>query len=203
MFTGIIEATGTLKSIKREGTNIHFEIESLISNELKVDQSVSHNGVCLTTTQIDDGSHWVTAIDETLTRSNLGDLIIGDTVNLERCMLLNDRLDGHIVQGHVDQTSELLEIIDENGSWRFRFRLDTNNQKYVVQKGSICLNGISLTIADLRETDYSVAIIPYTYENTNFNALRVGQKVNVEFDIVGKYILRNLGVEAALKSMSK
>ena len=203
MFTGIIEATGTLKSIKREGTNIHFEIESLISNELKVDQSVSHNGVCLTTTQIDDGSHWVTAIDETLTRSNLGDLIIGDTVNLERCMLLNDRLDGHIVQGHVDQTSELLEIIDENGSWRFRFRLDTNNQKYVVQKGSICLNGISLTIADLRETDYSVAIIPYTYENTNFNALRVGQKVNVEFDIVGKYILRNLGVEAALKSISK
>jgi riboflavin synthase len=203
MFTGIIEATGTLKSIKREGTNIHFQIESLISNELKVDQSVSHNGVCLTTTQIDEGSHWVTAIDETLTRSNLGDLIIGDMVNLERCMLLNDRLDGHIVQGHIDQTSELLEIIDENGSWRFRFRLDANNQKYVVQKGSICLNGISLTIADLRETDYSVAIIPYTYENTNFNALRVGQKVNVEFDIVGKYILRNLGVEAALKSMHK
>lgn len=201
MFTGIVEATGTLKSIKREGTNIHFEVESIISNELKVDQSVSHNGVCLTTTHIDSGSHWVTAIDETLTRSNLGNLEIGDLVNLERCMMLNDRLDGHIVQGHVDQTSELLEITDENGSWRFRFQLDENNQKYVVPKGSICLNGISLTIAELRESDYSVAIIPYTYDNTNFNALKVGQKVNVEFDIVGKYILRNLGVEAALKSM--
>jgi riboflavin synthase len=201
MFTGIIESLGTLVSTKKEESNIHFEISSNISNQLKVDQSVSHNGVCLTTTKIGEGTHWVTAIDETLTRSNLGALKVGDLINLERCMLLNDRLDGHIVQGHVDQTTELLEVIDEHGSWRFRFHLDPDNQKYLVEKGSICLNGVSLTIADLSKNDFSVAIIPYTYENTNFKSIEVGQKANVEFDIVGKYILRNLYVESTLKSM--
>lgn len=199
MFTGIIECTGKVVSVTRDKKNIHFGISSQISNELKVDQSVSHNGVCLTVTKTHQGNHWVTAIDETLSRSNLGVLKIGDEINLERCMAMNGRLDGHIVQGHVDRTTEVLDVLDEDGSWRYFFQLEPGDMKYFVQKGSVSINGVSLTVAGLERDRFSVAIIPYTYEHTNFKRLKPGQKVNIEFDIVGKYILRNLEVEGMLQ----
>lgn len=200
MFTGIIESTGQIRTIQRDRNNIHFEIASPISGELKTDQSIAHNGVCLTVTRTGEGSHWVTAIDETLTRSNLGDLKVGDEVNLERCMAINGRLDGHIVQGHVDRTTEVIRVIDEDGSWRYFFRLYPEDQKYVVEKGSISVNGVSLTVADLNSDEFSVAIIPYTNTHTNFKHLAVGSRVNIEFDIVGKYILRNLRVDEVVKA---
>jgi len=191
MFTGIIECLGTLKSKTKEGTNIHFEFHSPITNELQVDQSVAHNGVCLTVVKIDDtkGTYTVTAIDETLTRTNTGQLEINDIVNLERCTKIGSRLDGHIVQGHVDQTAECIKIEDNDGSWNFHFKYkDTEN--VTVEKGSITINGVSLTVVNSSKNGFSVSIIPYTHENTSFKTIKIGSQVNIEFDIVGKYVQR-------------
>ena len=193
MFTGIIEGLGEVKSIETEGTNKHFEIESSISNELKVDQSVSHNGVCLTVTKVDGSRHWVTAIKETLEKSNIGQFRPGDRFNLERCMVNNGRFDGHIVQGHVDQTGKVVNIEEEDGSWLFHFEYDPSLDNVTVEKGSITINGTSLTCFNSKENSFSVAIIPYTYEHTNFHALKIGDTVNLEFDIVGKYVKRLMG----------
>lgn len=197
MFTGIIEEIGTLISIQKEGTNQIFEIESPISNELKIDQSVAHNGVCLTVTKVEKNRHFVTAIDETLQKTDLGTWTEGSKLNLERCMPANGRFDGHIVQGHVDQTAICTKIIDENGSWRFYFEYEDKGN-FTVQKGSICTNGVSLTVVDsesnsttneeTKKGSFSVAIIPYTYQHTNFHELKVGDTINLEFDIVGKYM---------------
>jgi len=187
MFTGIIEAVGNLTETRRDGTNMHLKISSGISNELKVDQSVSHNGICLTVTKIENGSHWVTAIDETLKRSNLGTLNEGDIINLERCMVMNGRLDGHMVQGHVDTTATVTSVKDEDGSWLFRFKLKDASEP-MVEKGSVSINGISLTCFDISDDSFSVGIIPYTFEHTNFQNLTEGSIVNIEFDIIGKYI---------------
>ena len=186
MFTGIVETVGKVEEISTEGTNVHFAISSDISPDLHIDQSVSHNGVCLTVTKIEDGKHWVTAIDETMKKSSLGELEKASKINLERCMKADGRFDGHIVQGHVDTTAKVKEIKDEDGSWLFTFELQEPG--LVVEKGSICINGTSLTCFDVKENFFSVAIIPYTFEHTNFNQLVVGSTVNIEFDIIGKYI---------------
>lgn len=193
MFTGIIEATGVITELHAEGTNVTFSIESPISHELKIDQSVSHNGVCLTVIALGDGVHQVTAIDETLKKSNLGSLQIGSLVNLERCMQANGRFDGHIVQGHVDQTAVCTQVQDENGSWLFDFEYDTSAGNVTVEKGSICINGVSLTVFNSEASSFRVAIIPYTYTHTTFSQLKAGDSVNLEFDIVGKYVKRLLG----------
>lgn len=190
MFTGIIEALGKVINIRKEGSNIHFTIESPISHELKIDQSVAHNGVCLTVVNVSDGSHTVTAIDETLQKSNLGNLKINDLVNLERCMQLNGRLDGHIVQGHVDQTAKCIELKEMNGSWEYTFTYEPLLGNVTVEKGSVTVNGISLTVVNSKESSFSVAIIPYTYEHTNLQQVKVGNFVNLEFDIIGKYVAR-------------
>jgi riboflavin synthase len=187
MFTGIVEATGKVLSLKEDGGNIHFSISAPFNSELKVDQSISHNGVCLTVTEIHESYYKVTAITETLRRTNLGQLKTGDGVNLERCMKLGDRLDGHIVQGHVDTTAGCVNIMEENGSWIFRFTYDPK-AGLTVSKGSICVNGVSLTVVDSLPGEFSVAIIPYTFEHTNFSSVKKGHTVNLEFDIVGKYI---------------
>ncbi len=192
MFTGIIETQGVLKRIESEGTNKHFLFDSLISSALKVDQSISHNGVCLTVTKIDGDSYWVTAIDETLKKSNLGSLKQNDIVNLERCMIANGRFDGHVVQGHVDQTGVVKKITEMDGSWIFDFGYDPSIGNVTVEKGSICINGVSLTCFNSHNNGFSVAIIPYTFEHTNFHQLKVGQLVNLEFDIIGKYVKRLL-----------
>jgi riboflavin synthase len=192
MFTGIIEALGKVKVIKSEGTNKHFVFESPISSELKIDQSISHNGVCLTVTQVEGNQHWVTAIDETLKKSNLLSLKENNVVNLERCMVANSRFDGHIVQGHVDQTGVVKLITEMNGSWIFDFEYDPFLGNVTVEKGSICINGVSLTCFNSHNNGFSVAIIPYTFEHTNFHQLKVGQFVNLEFDIIGKYVKRLL-----------
>lgn len=188
MFTGIIEATGLVISKEAEGTNITFTLRSSIANELKVDQSLSHNGVCLTVIRQDGESYSVTAIDETLKKSNLGLLNPGDSVNLERCMAANGRFDGHIVQGHVDQTGVCAAVKEENGSWIYDFEYDPQAGNLTVEKGSICINGVSLTCFNSGEGKFTVAIIPYTFENTNFKFLKPGDTVNLEFDIIGKYI---------------
>ena len=193
MFTGIVEDTGKVIAIREEGTNKHFHFESKISHELKIDQSVSHNGVCLTVTELTEGGHWVTAIEETLIKSNIGDLAEGDLVNLERCMPANGRFDGHIVQGHVDQTGSCKSIAERDGSWYIDFEFDANKGNITVEKGSVCINGVSLTCFNTKENGFTVAIIPYTYENTGFKQLRAGDQVNLEFDILGKYIQRILG----------
>ena len=193
MFTGIIEAAGTVQHITSEGKNKHFGIESPFGNQLKVDQSVSHNGVCLTVTKIEGSMHWVTAIDETLQKSNLGSLKHGDPINLERCMVANGRFDGHIVQGHVDQMGIVKSIQDVGGSWLFDFEYDPSAGNVTVEKGSICVNGVSLTCFNSTANSFRVAIIPYTYLNTSFSILKVGDSVNLEFDIVGKYIKKLLG----------
>lgn len=193
MFTGIIETVGEISEIRTDGTNRHFKVTGKISPELKIDQSVSHNGVCLTVTRVENASHWVTAIDETLNKSNLGQLKVGDKLNLERCMLNNGRFDGHIVQGHVDQTGIVKSILDENGSWLFNFEYDPSSGNITVEKGSIAVNGISLTCFNSTDTGFSVAIIPYTFEHTNFHQLQVGDTVNLEFDIIGKYVKKLLG----------
>jgi len=193
MFTGIIETVGEVVSIKQEGTNRHFKIASSISNELKVDQSVSHDGVCLTVVWVGDGFHWVVAIQETLDRSNLGSLQEGDKINLERCMVANGRFDGHIVQGHVDQTGKVKSILDQNGSWLFTFAYNPAPGNITVEKGSISVNGVSLTCFNSNDGEFSVAIIPYTFENTGFGNLKVGDTVNLEFDIIGKYVKKLLG----------
>lgn len=186
MFTGIIESVGKVKEINAVGSNLDFCFESTISNELKVDQSVSHNGVCLTVTKVEEGAHWVTAIDETLKKSNLGNLTVGSKVNVERCMKADGRFDGHIVQGHVDTVANVIEIEDQSGSWLFTFEL--KEEGMIVEKGSVCINGTSLTCFNVNEKRFSVAIIPYTFEYTNFHQLKLGDIVNIEFDILGKYI---------------
>jgi riboflavin synthase len=190
MFTGIIETTGRVSNLKREQDNLQIIIESNLSNELKIDQSVSHNGVCLTVVALAEGTHTVTAVSETLNKSNLGKLKEGDLVNLERCMQMNGRLDGHIVQGHVDQTGICTGLIDMNGSWEYTFSYDAASGNITVEKGSICVNGISLTVINSKENYFSVAIIPYTYEHTNMQNLKIGDTVNLEFDIIGKYVAR-------------
>ena len=187
MFTGIIESISTVVSLKNDGSNLNISCKSEITNELKIDQSLSHNGVCLTVVKIEDDMYTVTAIKETLEKSNLGELKIGDKVNLERSMKLGDRLDGHIVQGHVDQKAKCTNIIEENGSWLFSFKYKTSDN-ITVEKGSVCVNGVSLTVVNSGDNNFSVAIIPYTYNHTNFNTFEVGTVVNIEFDIVGKYI---------------
>jgi riboflavin synthase len=193
MFTGIIESLGRIESIHYEGNNIVFSVNSSISQELKIDQSVSHDGVCLTVVEIKDDSHTVVAINETLDKTNLKSWKEGAIVNLERAMLAGARLDGHMVQGHVDCIAKCVSIEDQKGSWLFTFQLyDLSNQNLLVQKGSVCINGVSLTLVDPEDGRFSVAIIPYTYENTNFNNLKVDDLVNIEFDIIGKYIQRQL-----------
>jgi riboflavin synthase len=190
MFTGIIETLGKVVAIEQTQTNTHFTIESAIGNELKVDQSVSHNGVCLTVTKVEGSKHWVTAIDETLKKTSLGHLQEGASVNLERCMVANGRFDGHIVQGHVDQIAICKNVQDVDGSWLFDFEYDAAEGNVTVEKGSICINGVSLTCFNSTANSFRVAIIPYTYEHTTFNHLQPGAAVNLEFDIVGKYVKR-------------
>ncbi|MBT7896759.1 MAG: riboflavin synthase [Flavobacteriales bacterium] len=187
MFTGIIENTANLINIKEKDNNLDFYFKSNLINELKIDQSVSHNGVCLTVVDISDDLYIVTAIKETLNKSNLGDLAIGDSVNIERSMLLNGRLDGHIVQGHVDQTGVCKSIMDQKGSYLMTFQYNLS-KNITVEKGSICINGISLTVVNSKDSSFSVAVIPYTWENTNLKDVKVGGRVNLEFDILGKYI---------------
>ena len=194
MFTGIIEAQGRVERIEREGTNVHFTISSTVSDELKIDQSIAHDGVCLTVVAMTPGQHTVTAIEETLLRTRLGEWQEGTTVNLERAMKSNARLDGHMVQGHVDKTGECISVDDRDGSWYYRFRYEAAPEHLLVDKGSICVNGVSLTVVNPTVDEFSVAIIPYTYEHTNFHQLQVGSKINLEFDIIGKYIARHLAL---------
>ena len=189
MFTGIIEHIGEVVALEREQDNLHISMRTPITSELKIDQSVAHNGVCLTVVAINDDVYTVTAIKETLDKSNLGQLEVGHKVNIERCMKLGDRLDGHIVQGHVDQTAQCTYIGQEKGWHTYTFEY-TPSQNITVEKGSICVNGVSLTVVNSQKNSFSVAIIPYTYEHTNFQHLKVGSTVNLEFDIIGKYITK-------------
>lgn len=190
MFTGIIETIGTVTNLTSEKENLHITVKSDITNELKIDQSVSHNGVCLTVIAIDDNNYTVTAIKETLTKTNLGSLKVESKVNLERAMKLGDRLDGHIVQGHVDQIAECTNIQEANGSWIFTFKYDAELSNITIEKGSITVNGVSLTVVNSKKDSFSVAIIPYTYKHTNFNTFKIGTIVNLEFDVIGKYVKR-------------
>jgi riboflavin synthase len=190
MFTGIIETLGEVTNIVSEGTNRHYIVKSNLSNELKIDQSVSHNGVCLTVVALSEETHTVTAIEETLQKSNLDELKVGNKVNLERCMLMNGRLDGHIVQGHVDQTAVCIKRAELDGSWEYRFKYDSENGNVTVEKGSVSVNGISLTVVNSEMDEFSVFIIPYTFEHTNLHEVNVGDTVNLEFDIIGKYVAR-------------
>lgn len=192
MFTGIIETLGTVTNLKKDGENLHISISSVISDDLKIDQSVSHNGVCLTVVELNEGTHTVTAISETLSKSNLGSLAVGDLVNLERCMQMNGRLDGHIVQGHVDQTAVCSALNEMNGSWVYTFQYDVSTGNVTVEKGSVSVNGISLTVFDSKADKFSVAIIPYTFNHTNLQNIKAGSTVNLEFDIIGKYVSRLL-----------
>lgn len=192
MFTGIIEALAEVTALEKEGENLHIDFNCSFSHELKVDQSVAHNGVCLTVVRCDAGQYRVTAILETLRRSNLGRLQLGDKVNVERCMKLGARLDGHLVQGHVDATAKLKELRDESGSWVFRFEFDEEYSRLLVPKGSITVNGVSLTVVEAGESEFTVAIIPYTYAHTTFHRLQPGDEVNLEFDVIGKYVERML-----------
>ncbi|MBB79121.1 MAG: riboflavin synthase [Crocinitomicaceae bacterium] len=188
MFTGIVEKIGVVKNINYEKENVHFTIASSFTNELKIDQSISHDGCCLTVIDIENDEYTVTAIKETINKTNLSDWKVGTKVNLERCTKMNGRLDGHIVQGHVDTTGTCLNIEDENGSWKYTFKY--NSKDVTVEKGSITINGISLTVLDSKENSFSVCIIPYTYENTNLHEIKAGDLVNLEFDIIGKYIAK-------------
>lgn len=190
MFTGIIETLGTVTDLKQDQGNLHITVASAISHELKIDQSVAHNGVCLTVVAIADSTHTVTAIEETLNKTNIGYLKTGDLVNLERCMQMNARLDGHIVQGHVDQTAICTNFNELDGSWEYTFEYDASKGNVTVEKGSICINGISLTVVNSKANSFSVAIIPYTFEHTNLQNVRQGDTVNLEFDIIGKYVAR-------------
>jgi riboflavin synthase len=192
MFTGIIETLGKVVDLQTDQGNIHLTIQSSISDELKIDQSVAHNGVCLTVIALANGTHTVTAVEETLKKSNLGMLEKGSLVNLERCMQVNGRLDGHIVQGHVDQTAVCTHVRELEGSWEYSFRYDVSQGNITVEKGSICVNGISLTVVNSMADSFSVAIIPYTHEHTNMKHLKQGDTVNLEFDIIGKYVARLL-----------
>lgn len=190
MFTGIIETLGTVKQLTTVKDNLDITIESTITNQLKIDQSVAHNGVCLTVVEINDDQYKVTAIKETLDKTNIGDLQINDIVNIERAMKLGDRLDGHIVQGHVDQTAICTEATETNGSWLYTFEYDPKLNNITIEKGSITVNGVSLTVVNSQKNSFSVAIIPYTYEHTNFNQFKIGTKINLEFDVIGKYVKR-------------
>lgn len=192
MFTGIIESIGKVEKIEKDGQNYHFTFKSDISKDLKIDQSVAHNGVCLTVISQNNMKHKVTAIYETIQKTNMSSLKVGSLVNLERCLKIGDRLDGHMVQGHVDETIICTKIKEEDGSWRIGFEGTNLNEKLIVDKGSICINGISLTVAKINKIFVEVAIIPYTYENTNFKQLKINDKVNIEYDILGKYILKNM-----------
>ena len=194
MFTGIIETLGIVRDIVTEGTNVHFTIESAVSSQLKIDQSIAHNGVCLTVVAQEGKTHTVTAIKETMDRSNLGNWELGTLVNLERAMLANARLDGHIVQGHVDGMGSCVEVKKEEGSWYYTFRYQPTKEHILVDKGSICINGVSLTVVNPKENLFSVAIIPYTYEHTNFKHIKIGDTINLEFDVIGKYIAKYMAV---------
>ncbi len=188
MFTGIIEGFGKVIELKSDQENLHITIESKLTRELKIDQSLAHNGVCLTVVDIKGNKYVVTAIQETLLKSNLGDLKLGDFINLERAMKINGRLDGHIVQGHVDQTGRCIGVENKDGSWVYEFEYTLDPGNITIEKGSITINGVSLTVINSGINTFSVAIIPYTYEHTNFNFIKVGDIVNLEFDIIGKYI---------------
>jgi riboflavin synthase len=190
MFTGIIEDLGTIEKLQKEGGNLNLTISSSITTELKIDQSIAHNGVCLTIVDIDNEKYTVTAIQETLDKTNLGMLDKGDKVNLERAMRLGDRLDGHIVQGHVDQTGTCISVTEENGSWFYTFEYGSDKDNITIEKGSVTVNGVSLTVVNSKLNEFSVAIIPYTYEHTTFHSIKEGDKVNLEFDVIGKYISR-------------
>lgn len=190
MFTGIIETLGIVKEIQKIDDNLHITISSSITQELKIDQSIAHNGVCLTVIDIQDNLYTVTAIRETIEKTNLSDWKLGDLINLERAMKLGDRLDGHIVQGHVDQIGICKSIQDANGSWYYSFEYDQTQNNITIEKGSITINGVSLTVVNSMKNEFSVAIIPYTYENTNFKSLKISTKVNLEFDVVGKYVAK-------------
>ncbi len=192
MFTGIIETLGRVTDLQHDGGNLHITVSSSISSELKIDQSVAHNGVCLTVVALQDDVHTVTAIEETLNKTNIGQLKTGDLINLERCMQMNGRLDGHIVQGHVDQTAVCTAYKELDGSWEYTFEYDPTQGNVTVEKGSVCINGISLTVVNSQNNRFSVAIIPYTYEHTNLQQVREGSVVNLEFDIIGKYVARLL-----------
>lgn len=192
MFTGIIEDIGIVTNLKEELDNLHITVKSALTNELKIDQSVAHNGVCLTVVNINNEEYTVTAIKETLDKTNIKSLRISDKINLERAMKLGDRLDGHIVQGHVDQTATCTNVEQENGSWIFTFKYDSKLNNITIEKGSITVNGTSLTVVNSKKGCFSVAIIPYTYEHTNFNTFKVGTEVNLEFDVLGKYVSRLL-----------
>ena len=190
MFTGIIETLGIITAIQKENENIHISIASSITNELKIDQSVAHNGICLTVIAIENDTYTVTAIQETILKTNLGDWKINDSVNLERAMKLGDRLDGHIVQGHVDQIGICKSVVETNGSWLFTFEYDSTYKNITIEKGSITVNGVSLTVVNSKKNEFSVTIIPYTYDNTNFKNFKIGTKINLEFDVIGKYVAR-------------
>ena len=195
MFSGIVEGMARVVSIEKEQTNIHFTLACDFASELKIDQSIAHNGVCLTVVRLGNGTYTVTAMDETLRRSNLGQLKVGDEVNVERSMMMNGRLDGHIVQGHVDETAECIAVEDADGShiYTFRYPFDKELARrgyFTVDKGSVTVNGVSLTVCNPTDDTFQVAIIPYTFDNTNFHAINIGTRVNIEFDILGKYIAR-------------
>ncbi|MCD0475095.1 riboflavin synthase [Flavobacterium sp. EDS] len=190
MFTGIIETLGNVVEIRKDRDNLHITVDSSITNELKIDQSISHNGICLTVVNIQDSLYTVTAIAETIQKTNIGDWKIGDIINLERGMKLGDRLDGHIVQGHVDQTGNCIAIEEANGSWNYTFEYDEKLNNITIEKGSITANGVSLTVVNSKKNQFSVSIIPYTFENTNFKDFKVETKINLEFDVIGKYVSR-------------
>lgn len=190
MFTGIIETTAKVVALEKEQSNLHLTLSSSITNELKIDQSVAHNGICLTVVAINGDQYTVTAIDETLEKTNLGSIKVGDTVNLERAMKMGARLDGHIVQGHVDQTATCTQVENKDGSWIFTFDYNPSLNNVTIEKGSICINGVSLTVINSKEHSFSVAIIPYTYEHTGFKNMKSGDTVNLEFDVIGKYVKR-------------
>jgi len=190
MFTGIIEAFGKVENLKKDGDNLHITLSSSLAKSLKIDQSVAHNGVCLTVVACNEAQFTVTAISETLKKTNLGTLAVGERVNLERAMKLGDRLDGHLVQGHVDQTATCTEVLSEEGSWKYHFTYDPKKGNITIEKGSITVNGVSLTVVDSGSDSFSVAIIPYTYEHTTFHAFKKGTIVNLEFDLIGKYLAK-------------
>ena len=195
MFTGIIEDLGVVTNLKRDQENLHITLKSRFTSELKIDQSVAHNGVCLTVVSIEDSEYTVTAIKETLDKSNVGSLKVNDVVNLERAMQLGDRLDGHIVQGHVDQTAVCTAIDAQNGSWVYTFEYDDALNNVTIEKGSITVNGVSLTVVNSKKNQFSVAIIPYTYDHTNFKFFKISGEVNLEFDVLGKYVQRLMSLQ--------
>lgn len=193
MFTGIIEELGEIVELNRDQDNLHITVKSEISNKLKIDQSLAHNGVCLTVVALGENTHTITAIKETIDKSSIGDLHVGDKVNLERAMKLDARLDGHIVQGHVDQVAVCTGVEALEGSWVFTFKYDNTYNNLTIEKGSITVNGVSLTVVNSQTGSFSVAIIPYTYDNTNFHQININDKVNLEFDVIGKYVARLMG----------